>query len=301
MPWRRVTYPKWRNCSTAIPMQNSMRVSYNDFKRWLDGLPADWFTEYPALGLARAGYMAFTGAFDACLNMIDEVERQSHRQRMKMRGTSSPGSKRSAALSPVLPMTCLWPESLADQALRELPEGEDGFLPNIYSALGDTYRRNGLWQKAYQCYLKALDYPHAPAIQVISANIYGAIADLNLQQGQLRAAAKYWEKALFSIQEQENWGRYPLPLAGWIYIRLAELEYEWNRLEEARRPPDARSGTRQVRWGCTRSDCGGAVASAPEYGTRRIPKKQMGRLSKLNCWWNRQIFPNGQLVLNAAG
>ena len=206
---------------------------YNDLKRWLEGLPADWFSEYPAFNLARAGYLAFTGAFDDCLNLVDEVERAL---------TPPPNEDARSQLARVKAVRCFiaciendmqLAESLADQALRELPADDEGFLPNIYSALGDTYRKNSLWQKAQHCYMKALAYSDAPSIRVLAANIYGAIADLNLQQGQLHTAAEYWEKAFTSTQEQENWGRYPLPLAGWIYIRLAELQYEWHHLDRA--------------------------------------------------------------------
>jgi LuxR family transcriptional regulator, maltose regulon positive regulatory protein len=206
---------------------------YNQLKRWLDGLPGEWFALYPSLDLTRAGYLAFTGAFDACINVVDEVEQsltppQSEDARSQLARVKAVRCF-IACIANDMPLA----ETLAGEAMQELPEDDEDFLPNIYSALGDTYRRNGLWQKAQHCYLKAMDFSHAPAIQVISANIYGAIADLNLQQGQLRMAASYWGMALNSTQEQENWGRYPLPLAGWIYIRLAELQYEWNQLESA--------------------------------------------------------------------
>jgi LuxR family transcriptional regulator, maltose regulon positive regulatory protein len=206
---------------------------YNDLKRWLDGLPAEWYHRYPVLGLARAGYLAFTGAFDACLNVIDEVEQALTPPRNEDARFQLARVKAVRCFIACIANDMPLAESLADEALRELPAEDEGYLPNIYSALGDTYRRNGLWQKAQFCYLKALDFPHSPAIQVVSANIQGAIADLNLQQGQLRAAAMYWKEALRSMQGQENWGRYPLPLAGWVNIRLAELYYEWNQLESA--------------------------------------------------------------------
>ena len=64
-------------------------------------------------------------------------------------------------------------------------------------------------------------------------HLYGALADLDLSQGHLQNAAKYWLQALAAIQKRENWGQYPLPLIGWVYIRLAELYYEWNQLSKA--------------------------------------------------------------------
>jgi LuxR family transcriptional regulator, maltose regulon positive regulatory protein len=124
-------------------------------------------------------------------------------------------------------------ESYANQALQHLPKEDVGFRPGIYAALGDTYRQQGFWEKARQCYLKALDFTHAPVMRVGSAHTYGALADLALRRGRLRAAADYWKKALESVQDRDNWGRVPLPVTGWIYIRTAELLYEWNKLDDA--------------------------------------------------------------------
>jgi LuxR family maltose regulon positive regulatory protein len=63
--------------------------------------------------------------------------------------------------------------------------------------------------------------------------VFGALADLELQQGRLRDAAAYWRKALARIQDRASWGSFPLPLIGWVYIRMGELLYEWNELTEA--------------------------------------------------------------------
>jgi LuxR family maltose regulon positive regulatory protein len=63
--------------------------------------------------------------------------------------------------------------------------------------------------------------------------MFGALADLELRQGHLREAAGYWSKALAAIQDRENWGRLPLPVIGWVYLRVGELQYERNELPDA--------------------------------------------------------------------
>jgi LuxR family maltose regulon positive regulatory protein len=63
--------------------------------------------------------------------------------------------------------------------------------------------------------------------------MFGALADLELRQGHLGDAAAYWSKALAAIQDRENWGRIPLPVIGWVYLRVGELQYERNELPEA--------------------------------------------------------------------
>jgi LuxR family transcriptional regulator, maltose regulon positive regulatory protein len=206
---------------------------FSILKEWIDALPQHWFAAYPTLNLARAGYLAYTGSFDACLRVIEEVEQSltpvesdSSRQQMaKVQAVRCFIACTSNDLSQA--------ESYANQALQHLPKEDVGFRPGIYAALGDTYRQQGLWEKARQCYLKALDFTHAPAMRVGSGHTYGALADLALRQGRLQIAADYWKKALESVQVRDNWGRVPLPVTGWIYIRTAELLYEWNKLDDS--------------------------------------------------------------------
>ena len=83
------------------------------------------------------------------------------------------------------------------------------------------------------CYLTVLDLPHGPAYRFHSVHVYGALADLALRQGGLQEAAACWNKALAGIQDPATWGGFPLPLIGWVYIRMGEILYEWNELEQA--------------------------------------------------------------------
>jgi len=124
-------------------------------------------------------------------------------------------------------------EIYADRALRDLPDKDVGFRPGVYGALGDAYRRNRRWEEAKECYLTALEVTHSPSDRLFSAHVFGALADLELRQGCLQNAARYWRKALTTIRDRENWGRLPLPVIGWVYIRMGELLYEWNQLAEA--------------------------------------------------------------------
>ncbi len=202
-------------------------------KRWIDALPPDWSSAYPELGLARAGYLAYSGAFEASLQVIDQVEKS-------LTPPENDNTRRQLARVKAIRcfMACTGNDltmavTYAGQALQDLPDEDLGFRPGIYAALGDTYRQKGLWEDARQSYLKALEFTNSPAIRVGSGHLYGALADLELRQGRLRSAAGFWEKALASIQDRGNWGRIPLPVTGWIYTRMAELFYEWNELEKA--------------------------------------------------------------------
>ncbi len=203
-------------------------------KRWLDALPAAWRTAYPVLDLAQAGFLAYSGAFEACVRCVDDVE-----QRLALAESEEARWQLARVTTIRCFIACIQndltgAEVLADRALQDLPEENLGFRPGIYAALGDLYRQNARWAEAKQCYLQALDFMHAPAIRVQSAHLFGALADLDVRQGRLRNAAAYWEKALAVIQERESWGHVALPVIGWVYLRMSELLYEWNELAEAR-------------------------------------------------------------------
>lgn len=201
--------------------------------RWVDAIPAAWYSIYPVLGLARVGFLAYTGAFEASMRCIEELE-----QRL----TPAESTDLRWQLARVTAVRCMMAcmqndlsgaEVYADHALQELSEEDLNWRPGVYAALGDTYRRNARWDKANECYLKALAVTDSPNLHFLSAHVFGALADLMLRQGRLRDAGGYWRKALAVIRERESWGRLEPPVIGWVYIRLAELLYEWNELAEA--------------------------------------------------------------------
>jgi LuxR family transcriptional regulator, maltose regulon positive regulatory protein len=201
--------------------------------RWLESLPQRWRADYPLVGLFQAGVALFTGDLDAGARHIDAVERSL---------SDATGADRSLYQARVNAVRCAvacfqndlaQAEAYADLALRELPAGDHAFRTAIHHALGDTYRRNGRWQDARASYLKVLDLVDEPAYRVRSAHVFSALADLELRRGRLRESAAYWRKALAFVQERASWGSLPLPLIGWVYIRLGEILYEWNDLEAA--------------------------------------------------------------------
>lgn len=198
---------------------------------WMDLIPEAWLSEYPEIALLQASTLLITGQIDACIQRLDKIEQQ-----MLDRNDMQSQLARVTAFRCF--MACrqnhlTQAEMLADQALRDLPEEDLSFRLDVFGALGDTYRKRGLWDEAQKYYHKALDFSHAPTFRVQAVHIFGALADLDLRRGRLQSAADYWRKALVAIEAQENWGNYPLPLIGWVYIRMGELLYEWNELANA--------------------------------------------------------------------
>jgi LuxR family maltose regulon positive regulatory protein len=184
------------------------------------------------LGFAQACVLLYTGQIEAGLRSVDEVEQRVRAQGEAMR----PQLAKVTALRCIVAcyQNNLAPaETFAFQALRDLPEGDIELRNGLHGALGDTYRKNGRWEEAKACYLKTLDFPQIPTFHAQSVIAFGALADLELQQGQLRGAAAYWGRALAIINDRRSWGILPLSLIGWVYIRMGELFYEWNELGQA--------------------------------------------------------------------
>ena len=200
---------------------------------WLDTVPSAWDVAYPQLGLVRAGVLAFTGNLDACVRCIDDVE---HR----LAPAASDDLRQQQAK--VTAFRCLvacfqndleQAERHAAQALRDLREEDLSLRADVNHALGETYGRHGQWELARDHYLKALAFSQGSGARLRAAHVFGAMADLELRQGRLRDAEGHWRKALAAVEEPANWGRLPLPVIGWVYLRLGELLYEHNTLDEA--------------------------------------------------------------------
>jgi LuxR family maltose regulon positive regulatory protein len=212
-----------------------MGGQFNHLRQWLDSLPEAWHSQYPIIDLFQTGFLLFTGQLEASVRCVTAVEQQLQ--------TGNPEEIRPQ-LARVKAVRCSIAcfqddlgraQAFADEAFQDL-SGEDTFFRAIiYGSLGDTYRRHQRWQEAKDCYLEMLDFTDNPGFRLPSVHTFGALADLYLRQGHLREAASYWRKAQTIIHERENWGRFPLPLIGWVYIRLAELLYEWNELDEAQK------------------------------------------------------------------
>ena len=199
---------------------------------WLGALPVAWQTQYPLIGIVQAGTLMVTGQFDACAQRLDEVEQ------LVLSSSDQPDMYRGKVTAMRCNVACFQndlqkAETFASQARQFLAEDDLDFRAGIFGALGDTYRRNGLWKKAKDSYLKLLDFTNAPTFTVQEVHVYGALADLELRQGHLQKASQYWKKALDALQPRENWGQVPLPLSGWVYIRMGEIHYEWNELKSA--------------------------------------------------------------------
>lgn len=202
-------------------------------EKWLSSLPQTWYADYPFFSFARACLYAIVGSPEAVSQSLREVE---GKLAVKDEGEIQAQLGKVSALR--CAMACFQndieqAERYADQALAKLPQIDHTYHAMIYHALGDTYRQIGRWHQAREYYLKVLDLHEDPAYRIRSVHVYGALADLDLHRGHLQDAAAYWRQAKVEIPTQKRSGSLPLPVIGWVYIRMGEIYYEWNRLAEA--------------------------------------------------------------------
>jgi LuxR family maltose regulon positive regulatory protein len=230
-------------------------------ERWLSMLPEAWRATYRQFDLLEASILIHKGQVEQGLRLLERVEQWANTQ----------GEEQRAQVARIEAMRCFVAchqhdlasaQVHADRALRDLPATDAVMRLSVYGSLGDSYRLSGRWEEARSYYLKSVDSANSPISHAQSAASYGALADLDLQQGRLQAAHTKWQKALEVIQEPESWGKLPLPLSGWVHIRLGEILYEWDDLDEARK---------HLNKGLERSGLGGdvrALLAGALLGTR---------------------------------
>jgi LuxR family maltose regulon positive regulatory protein len=229
-----------------------MAGEFRLLEEWVAAIPNEWYSAYPALSLPKAGLLAFTGRFEESLREIARIESDILSVDEKARGHQIGLISAVRCFIACIRNDVASAEALASQALDSLENDALGYRPGIFAALGDTYRRNARWSDAKFCYLTALSHSRAPGVRVGFMHVQSALADLELRQGHLRRAGEHWQAALDAVSDTRNWGKFDLPAIGWVYLRLAELHYEWNELAVSRE---------LLKRGLERSEIGGDARS----------------------------------------
>lgn len=200
---------------------------------WLRSIPAEWFERHPMLVLGRAAYSAMTGDFQAAMTDMKSVEHSlehaESREAAQLRARLSAFYCATACMQNDVDAA----QSFGSRASQTLPEEDVFYHGLINGSLGDTYRAIGRWDEAERHYHRALAHSKDTPLHFMGIHAYGGLADLSLQRGDLRAAADHWRQAISISQEPDSWGAVPLPVVGWAYVRLAEILYEWNDLDQA--------------------------------------------------------------------
>lgn len=205
---------------------------FHRVERWIDLIPESWYLDQPELSFLRIAYLVFSGEFDRSLQLIDRYESVVGEPTTHARTLA----KFQVARCAVACFQDRVPEAEihAARAFEGLDRADVTLRNNTHHILADTYRRHGRWEDARRQYQETVTgLPGDPASALQTVHVSGALADLELRRGALRTAAGYWRAAIAAMRQQENWGKVPIPLTGWVYIRHGELLYEWNDLDGA--------------------------------------------------------------------
>jgi LuxR family transcriptional regulator, maltose regulon positive regulatory protein len=262
--------------------------------RWIEALPRAWYASHPQLLLERAAWELITGRRDAGARTLAEAER------IVGVALTSPNIT-TARISAMRCFIACFSNDLptaqhhATQAFDALPADDVDYVVSLHHALGDTYRGNGRWAEATAHYLEVLDIarrePRNPNARVFAVHVYGAMADLELRQGHMREAASFWSRAMAVVENPDSWGRFPLPVTGWVYLRIGELHYEWNDLDRARETI-AKGAERAELGGDARATIAGKVILARLALTDGMPDVASGHLDEARRLLDDAPFPD---------
>jgi len=262
---------------------------------WLKALPEEKVRSRPWLCIAHAWMLAFTGQFEAVEVRLRDAEQALAQEALPVveerRVTGHVCALRAypAAVQADVSQAA----AFIRQALERLSDEDrmvrgfcTGLLGSVCRWSGDFAGAARAWTEACAIY-QATDDRHGVVIA------YGALAMLQIEQGQLHAADATSRDALQVIGEYARRGGRRLPVAGPIYARLSTLLREWNDVEGALRYARESLETSQ-QWGSPEGLTTGHVtlaralqAAGDADGARDAMEKARQVASQLSPWYSR--------------
>jgi LuxR family maltose regulon positive regulatory protein len=200
-------------------------------ENWLNALPPGWVDSRARLSLAAA----WAGAYSA-----SQAEFERHLMMAEAAIPSVPEAEQGlvqgelAVLSGVYASTHWQADAalrLTRKALALLPESKRWLRSIAYQALGNAHRLRGEVALAEQAYREVIAYSRAEGAPLFGLIAAGRLGQVQIQQGQLRAAAETLRK----VEQQARATAGALPMfAGDALVHLAEVLFEWDELELAK-------------------------------------------------------------------
>src|SRR5574341_888453 len=120
---------------------------------------------------------------------------------------------------------------LAEQALKILPEAEAQVRSMTYMGLADAYQQMLDYERATEATEAIIQ--HARAVGDLASEVFGLslLGRMLLQQGGLHATYEIVSQALQRIEHTGSFS----PFSATLYGEIAQVNYYWHQLEEARR------------------------------------------------------------------
>jgi LuxR family transcriptional regulator, maltose regulon positive regulatory protein len=200
---------------------------------WLEALPSEAKRLRPRLLLQHALALALTGRPDDAEPLLKEAERAAgeatnDEDRGYLPGYASAVRSWCARLRGNASRAV----ELGRRALSLLPDEEGPQRVVAAVSLGDALRTTGDLAAAGEAFAQAVEIGQAAGHDYGTLSAMALQAQVEAERGRLREAEEAFRRALRFASDR---GIERLPTAGLVHIGMADLHYEWNRLDEAER------------------------------------------------------------------
>jgi LuxR family transcriptional regulator, maltose regulon positive regulatory protein len=200
---------------------------------WLEALPTEAKRLRPRLLLQHALALALTGRPDDAEPLLNEAERAdgeatNDEDRRYLPGYASAVRSWCARLRGNASRAV----ELGRRALSLLPDEEAPQRVVAAVSLGDALRTTGDLVAAGEAFAEAVEIGRAAGQDYGTLSAMALQAQVEAERGRLREAEEAFRRAL---QFASDRGIERLPTAGLVHIGMADLHYEWNKLDEAER------------------------------------------------------------------
>jgi LuxR family maltose regulon positive regulatory protein len=205
---------------------------------WLSRIPEKTILDSPRLSLTQAWTLVLVNRWQQVERLVQAAEKILADSRDSPDPTTRSLWGEIAALRAMLAGVqghTAQAIELCLQALDRLPPGNPMVRSLITFNLGVGYERMGQLDKAGQTLEQARTlarHSHNLLTAMLATNNMARIQE---ELGQLPQAAALYRQALQMVTEKTGQGPRPLPIAKWVYIGLAEVLREQNKLEEAKK------------------------------------------------------------------
>jgi len=207
--------------------------------RWMDALPEALFGERPRLSVYRGWALANTAQNEADLQAIEACLEPAQRaldgrpeeptrpaEDTMVRGLLT---ALQAQLSLARGDTSRAVE-LTRAALGLISEDQHLFRAGLFNVLGTAHWLSGEVLKASQAYEESVRAAQLCGNVFFKVSGLSGVAEMYKERGQLHQAGQHFRQAI-RIVTDHGWDS--LPTAAELFVSLAEVLREWNRLEEA--------------------------------------------------------------------
>jgi LuxR family maltose regulon positive regulatory protein len=201
------------------------RGELNTLLRWIGSLPEEEIQTSAPICISHAWALLLTGQPEPLEVRLRQVE-QSVAPDNPLLGDVAAIGAYAAAKRGDIPQTL----ELARSALEKLPPSRLGERAVVSYVLGGAHLWEGDVRAAADAFSKATTVGQEGGNLHLALPALNSLAGIQISQGKLRQAEATAQEAIHLVAGPD--GR-PLPIAAGAVSALAELAYEWNRLDEA--------------------------------------------------------------------